>query len=64
MKNDKKVTPMRGTNVYLTPAEKEAIGRAIQEYIEKVEVAEGSYVEFFEKYDEKPLESVRKKICK
>lgn len=55
----------RGSNVYLTVAEKESLKRATYEYIDKVEGAENKeYIEFFKKYDEIPLHTAYKKICK
>jgi hypothetical protein len=56
---------IRGSSVYLTVTEKESLKRAIKEYIESVEGAEDKgYIEFFEKYDETPLHTAYKKLCK
>lgn len=54
----------RGSSVYLTVAEKESLKRAIQDYIENVEGADGEYAKFYEKYDNIPLHTAYVKLCR
>lgn len=53
-----------GSNVYLTSLEKDSLLRAIDQYNVAVEGAEegGSFREFFEKYDQEPLQSAYLKL--
>lgn len=56
---------IRGSSVYLTVTEKESLKRAIDEYIGNIESADDKgYIEFFKKYDETPLHTAYKKLCK
>lgn len=53
----------KGSHVYLTPAEKGAITRAIHQYWEDLEGAEDkAFIEFYEKYDQEPLRNVYDKL--
>ena len=54
----------RGSNVYLTTTEKDALSRAISEYIGNVEAADedSDYRKFFDKYDQEPLQSAYQKL--
>ena len=53
-----------GSNVYLTSLEKDALLRAIDQYIVNVEGADkgDSFRKFFEKYDQEPLDSAYRKL--
>ena len=54
----------KGSNVYLTSAEKEALKRAISQYLDDIETSDesSSFVQFFREYDEKPLSSAYDKL--
>ena len=53
-----------GSNVYLTNMEKEALKRAIDQYIESVNGCDinSPFAKFFREYDEKPLSSAFDKL--
>ena len=54
----------RGSNVYLTGVEKEALKRAIDQYYVAVEGAEDKrFIDFFKKYDQEALASAYGKIA-
>ena len=54
----------KGSNVYLTSAEKEALKRAIDQYQDVVTSADRNspLIQFFHKYDEEPLSSAYDKL--
>ena len=54
----------RGSNVYLTGIEKEALKRAIDQYYTNVEGTEDKrFIEFFKKYDQEALTSAYDKLA-
>ncbi len=54
---------MKGSTVYLTKEEKEAINRAINQYQNDVMYAtDRGFVDFYIETDEKPLESASAKL--
>ena len=53
----------RGSNVYLTTSEKEALKRAIDQYHTNITSAEDkSFIDFYKKYDQEALASAYKKL--
>ncbi|WP_042258464.1 hypothetical protein [Butyrivibrio proteoclasticus] len=56
----------RGSIVYLTSMEKEALKRAINQYLEDVGGADKNspFAQFFHEYDEGPLSSAYNKLIK
>lgn len=54
----------KGSNIFLTAEEKEALKRAINQYLEDVAGADkdSPFAQFFHEYDEKPLSSAYDKL--